>query len=166
MKLRAVIHLGLISWSWGWPHRERNVQNHSCMNTITIGNSWHYQGSTPVDSSVRLSSKNGVMTQNWRQVWPAESIIKSLHRPRRWEEPSSSCNPQPDITSQKHLKILLRTKSTYSKCRPYFTYVNMPHIRSWRPTHSQYSHQRVVETFGALISYYNKQCSTCLSRVL
>ena len=49
-----------------------------------------------------------------RQAWPENPIIKSSHRPQRWKEPSSSSNPQSDITSEEHLKILLRILSTKS----------------------------------------------------
>jgi hypothetical protein len=82
------------------------------MNTITKGISWQYQWGTQVVLGDKLSSKNGVMTEYRRQAWPEELIIKSSHRPRRWKEPSSSSNPQSDITSEEHLKILLRIVST------------------------------------------------------
>ena len=37
---------------------------------------------------------------------------------------------------------------------------------SWRLTHSQYAHQRVIATFGDLIQYYNQQGLTHSSRAL
>jgi len=36
----------------------------------------------------------------------------------------------------------------------------------WRPTHSQYAHQRVVVTFGDLIVYYNERGLTNISQGL
>jgi hypothetical protein len=90
-------------------------ENHSCMNTITTGNLCHYQWSTPVAARDKLSSNHGVMTENQRQAWPEELNITSSHRPRWWEEPSLSSNPQSDITREEHLKILFRTLSTLFK---------------------------------------------------
>ena len=82
------------------------------MNTITWGNSWHYRRSTSVASEDKLSSNNCVMTEIRRQAWPEVPIIKSSRCPRRWKEQSSSSNPQSDITSEEHLKILFRILST------------------------------------------------------
>ena len=42
----------------------------------------------------------------------------------------------------------------------------MPCMCSWRPTHSQYAHQKVVATFGNLITYYNERGLTHISRTL
>jgi hypothetical protein len=53
------------------------------------------------------------MMEIQRQTWPEEPIIKHSHRPRPWEEPSSSSNPPSDITSEEHLTILWRYLSTY-----------------------------------------------------
>jgi len=39
-------------------------------------------------------------------------------------------------------------------------------MSSWRPTHSQYAHQRVVATFGDLIIYFHERGSTHISRAL
>ena len=55
------------------------------------------------------------MTKNRWQAWPEKRIVTSSHCPRRWEQPCSSSNPQSDITSDKHFKILLRILSNYSK---------------------------------------------------
>jgi hypothetical protein len=117
-------------------------KNHSCMKTITMGNSWHHQWSTSVVSGDKLSSKNGVMTEIERQPWPEEPIIKSSHRPRRWEEPSSSSNAHSDITSEEHLKILLRILSIQnyfpnryswlgSVCRDIDTHLPSTHYSEW-----------------------------------
>jgi hypothetical protein len=35
---------------------------------------------------------------------------------------------------------------------------------SWRPTHAQYAHQRVVATFSDLITYYNERGLTHIFR--
>ena len=66
------------------------------------------------------------MTESRRQAWPEAPIIKSSHRPRRWKEPSSSSNPQSDITSEEHLKILLRILSTKT-----FTIASLNHLREY-----------------------------------
>jgi len=109
MRLWAVIICG-----WYHDHGDDPIRdNHSCMNTITKGNSWHYQWSTPVVSGDKLSNNNGVMTENQSQTWTEDPIIKSSHCPRQWKESSSSSNPQSDITSEEHLKILLRILSTF-----------------------------------------------------
>ena len=96
------------------------------MNTITWGNSWHYRRSTSVVPKDKLSSNNGVMMESRRQAWPEAPIIKSSRRPRRWKEPSSSSNPQSDITSEEHLKILLRILSTKT-----FTITSSNHLREY-----------------------------------
>jgi hypothetical protein len=44
------------------PEGDAMSENHSCMNTITKDNSWHYQWNKPVVSGEMLSSNNGVMT--------------------------------------------------------------------------------------------------------
>jgi len=43
----------------------------------------------------------------------------------------------------------------YSKLRLYSLSENTLYVSSWRPTHLQYAHQTVVETFGDLVEYYN-----------
>ena len=49
---------------------------------------------------------------SWRwprgKLDPKAWLYKNSHCPREWEEPSSSSNPQSDITSEEHIKILLR----------------------------------------------------------
>jgi len=96
------------------------------MNTITWGNSWHYRRSTSVVPEDKLSSNNGVITESQRQAWPEAPIIKSSRRPRRWKEPSSSNKPQSDITSEEHLKILLKILSTKT-----FTITSLNHLREF-----------------------------------
>jgi hypothetical protein len=39
-------------------------------------------------------------------------------------------------------------------------------MSSWRPTHSQYAHQRVIATFGDLIIYYNERGLTHISHAV
>ena len=43
------------------------------------------------------------------------SLYKNSHCPRQWEEPSACSNPLSDITSEEHLKILLRILYTNFK---------------------------------------------------
>jgi hypothetical protein len=95
------------------PTGDVTSETHSCMNTITKGNSWHNQWSTSVASSDKLSSNNGVVTGNRRQAWPGDPVIKSSHRLRWLEEPSSRSNLQSDIINQEDHTILLRILSTY-----------------------------------------------------
>jgi len=87
--------------------------NHTCMNTITKGNSWHYQWGTSDDSGDNLWSNHCVITEIHRQAWPKEMIIQSSHHPGQREEPSSSSNSESDITSEEQLKTLLRILSIY-----------------------------------------------------
>jgi hypothetical protein len=49
---------------------------------------------------------------------------------------------------------------------PYFLSVNTHYMSSWRPTHSQYAHRRVVATLRVLIHYYNERGLTHISQVL
>jgi len=90
-------------------------ENDSSMTTITKGNSWQHQWNTSAVSGDTRSSNNGVMMRDRRQAWPDAPIIQSSHHPRWWEQPSSSSNPQPDITSEEHLKTLSRILSTWVK---------------------------------------------------
>jgi len=39
-------------------------------------------------------------------------------------------------------------------------------MSSWRPTHSQYTHQQIFTTFGDLISYFNEMHLTHISQEL
>ena len=128
-------------------------QTRSCMNTISKGNSWHYQWSTPVVSGDMCSINNGFMTESWRQVWPEDQTIKTSHCPRQWKEQSTSSNPQSDMTSEEHLKILLRIRSSIHELLLYVLSVNMHCMSSWWRPHSQCAHRRVVATFGDLIQY-------------
>jgi hypothetical protein len=41
----------------------------------------------------------------------------------------------------------------------------MHYMSSWKPSHSQYTHQRVIGTFGDLITYHNEQGVTHISQV-
>lgn len=165
MKLWAFVFWRSISWSWGWPYWGHNVHNHSCMNTITKGNSWHYQGSTLVDCWDKLWSKSGVMTENRRHAWPEDPNINSSHHPRRWEEPRSTTNPPSDTTIEEHPNILLRILSTYSQVLPSITFVHMLYMSSWKPIHSQFAHQSVIATVRDLILYHHEQGFTHISRV-
>jgi len=103
------------------------------------------------------------MTESWRQAWPEATIIKSSHCPRRGKEPSSSSNPQSDITSEEHLKILLRILSIPLQLSLYSRFVNTPCMCSWKPTASQYAHQRLVGTIGDTILYCKEQGLTHIS---
>ena len=134
------------------------------MNTITKGNSWDYQRGTSVAPEDKLWSNNGVMTESRRQALPEAPIIKSSHCLRRWREPSSSSNPQSDITSEEHLKILLRILSTTSsRWLLYSIFVNTPCMCSWKPTASQYAHQCHVGTIGDAILFCNERGLTHIS---
>jgi hypothetical protein len=48
------------------------------------------------------------MTENHSHAESEKQIINSSHRPRWWEEPSSSSNPPSDISSEEHFNILVR----------------------------------------------------------
>jgi len=100
-----------------WGH---NDENHLCMNTITKGNSWRNHEGIPVDSCDKQSNSDGVRTESWGQAWPEGPIIKSSHRLWRWEELSSCTNPQSDIISEEHLKILLRILPIITKITALF----------------------------------------------
>jgi hypothetical protein len=87
-------------------------ENHSCMNTITAGNSRENQWSTTDVFREKLSSNNCVMTETRSQALTEERILKCPHCPRQEEEPSCRGNPQSDTTSEEHLNIVLRIRST------------------------------------------------------
>ena len=91
------------------------------------------------------------------------TIIKSSHRPRRWKEPSSSSNPQSDITSEEHLQILLGILSIPLQLRLYSRFITTPCMCSWKPTASQYAHQRLIGTIGDTILYCKEQSLTHIS---
>ena len=61
----------------------------------------------------KLSSKSVVIVRGMAaKLEPAKDYKELALSPRQGEEPSSSSNPQSDITSEEHLKILLRFLST------------------------------------------------------
>jgi len=116
-----------------WYHDHENglvgdvtSENHSWMNTITKGNLWHYHRSTPVVPEISYQAIMVSWRQNWRQAWPEEPIMKSSHCPRQCNEPSSSSNPQLDITSKEHLKIVSTILSTIQNYFPILS----PRIRN------------------------------------
>jgi hypothetical protein len=67
-------------------------------------------------SEIRYQAKLSGLVVSSGQTWASEKTIKYSGRPRRLKEPSSSSNPQSDITSEEHLKILLRIlpKTTFT----------------------------------------------------
>jgi len=80
--------------------------NLSCVATITKGNSWRQNGILFRD---KLSNKT-YWSSRWRsgQNRASERLYNTHHVPDDGQEPSSSRNPQSDITSEEHLKIVSR----------------------------------------------------------
>jgi len=87
-------------------------RNHSWLNTITKGTSWHCQRCTAQVSGDKLSSKEIVITEIRSLTRTEGAMIKSSHCSRWWKEPGSNSNPLSDITSEEHLKISLRIESS------------------------------------------------------
>jgi len=118
----------VIIWVWYADHEdgpEGDVMstNHSCMNKLMKENSWHYQTSTSVGSGDKLSSKNMDITEIRSLTSTEGPIITSSHRSWRWKESTSSINPQSDIPSEEHLKILFRILS--------IKITSLIHTRDW-----------------------------------
>jgi len=92
------------------------------------------------------------MTEIRSPTWTEEPIIKSSHCPRRWKQPSSSHNPQSDITSEEHLKILLRILSTYKQ--NYFSIITLWIRFIWvhRDSHILSTHTRGSSQLWAISS--------------
>jgi len=110
--------------------------NHSCITTINRGNSWYNEWDTPFGLGDMLPSMHCVLADTWRQASPEGMSIKYSHCPRQWKEPSSSRNPQSDITSEEHLIILLKILSTN-----YFKITSLFHLGEYtvylfKETHS------------------------------
>ena len=57
-------------------------------------------------------------------IWGSD--YKELTLFRQWEEPSSHCNPQTDITSEEHLQILLTFPNTN-----YIKIISWTHLRAY-----------------------------------
>jgi len=98
--------------TWWWPHpRSATLGNQSCMHMITLR---EFVAGFRTESRDTLSSKSVVIARGTpAKLEPTKDYKRLALSPRQWEEPSSSRNPQSDISSEEHLKILLRFQSKH-----------------------------------------------------
>jgi hypothetical protein len=93
---------------------------------------------------------------------PAKDNTRLALSPRQWNEPSPRSNPQSDITSEEHLKILLRILSykLLSKYVPYFTPGNVRYIFTLNQSKKCTAHDHLVQRFGELFFWYEDTRNT------
>ena len=85
---------------------------------------------------------------------PAKDYKRLALSPRQWEEPSSSSNPQSDITSEEHLKILLRflhKNFTISSLLPTSEFILYVYIETIEETHGTRSSRPTVRRVVSLL---------------
>jgi len=116
---------------------------------------------TEDSSEIRYQSKPIGLVVSSCQSWACEKTIKYSGRPRRLKEPSSSSNPQSDITSEEHLKILLRIlPKQHSQLLLYFTLVNSKYMFTLNQSKKRTAHDHLVRTFGELFLWYEETRNT------
>ena len=85
---------------------------------------------------------------------PVKDYKRLALSPRQWEEPSSSSNPQSDITSEEHLKILLRflhKNFTISSLLPISEFILYVYIETIEETHGTRSSRPTIRRVVSLL---------------
>jgi len=102
----------LILWSWGWPDRGCNVLQ-SILYVYDKTRELVALSMRHTSCSQHYAIKQSQFySKNLKASLTCRTMHEMLTLSRQCNEPSSSSNPQSDITSKEHFKILLRILST------------------------------------------------------